>query len=371
MPCSRFLAALACGLGLGACRDDGEQQAAGEDEGMAFASASAGDTGEATGDTGTVIVPGEATDLCAAAFSIGEGKHVGSLRGHVSDLGGACGAGGPDAFFRLDVPRRSDVWVKADGVGFVPRVGVLPHGCAAEWNTRGLACAEGVGTWVIDVAGGSSLVVAVGIDAEDPSLVTPPPEAGADALDFRLEVRLRDVLEAGETCDPPERGRCGAGTACLAPVGPGPAVCTALHADTCATAAPVEIAIGTSTIEIPADAIHSDAHAGSCGGARRPERVIALSIPATGDAPTLTVSTETPDIGLSLRGSDCDPHRELACVAASGEGPLISADLPLDVGRPVLLFVELPVAEAAEDAGETGAGEEAPIVLQVELQTSG
>jgi hypothetical protein len=347
-----------------------------EDDGgsVPFASATEGET-DGDDETGSPGVPGEASELCADAPSIGEGKVFGSLRGRQPDLGGACGRGGPDVFFRLDVPLRADVWLEASGVGFVPRVGVLPGGCAAEWMDKSLACIEGVGGWILDVGAASSLVLSVGVDPEDPALLVPAPTEGADALDFVLDVRLREVLGVGVACEPEGRGRCGAGTACLAPEGDaqGASVCTTLAADTCATAEPVSLALGATTIEISADALHTDAHAHSCAGSRRPERVLALSVPQPS---RLTVSTEASDVGLALRGPDCDPDGELACDPPSEGGARVVADLPIPgmaAGDPILLFVELPSGEpgAAEGTGGTGTGEEAPIVLSVDLAAAG
>lgn len=376
----------------GAC--GGGEDAQGEEEGsVPFASATAGDTGDESGDTGSAPAPGEATELCGDAPPIGEGLHVGTLRGRQPDLAGACGQGGPDVFFRLDVPRRSDVWLQARGVGFVPRAGVLPHGCAAEWTDRTLACVEGIGGWITDVGASSSLVVSIGIDPEDPALLSAAPAApteGPDPLDFVLDVRLRDVLSVGEPCEPASRGRCGTGTACLAPDDDDSsvAVCTVLPADTCATAEPLALPFGETTIEISPTEPHTDAHAHACTGARRPERVIALSVPNAEEPPRLTVSTTHADVGLALRRNDCDPAGELACDAPSAEGARIVADLAFDsavpdASRRVFLFVELPVGElpigelpggesGATGEGEAGrTGEEAPIRLSVDLAGPG
>jgi hypothetical protein len=327
---------------------------------------------ETEGETegaGPAFVPGEATDLCVDAPSVEEGVHYGTLRARQSDLGGTCGQGGPDAFFRLDVPRRSDIWLEARGVDFEPRVGVLPSTCVDAWSDRSLLCTEGLGGWLLDVAAGSRLVVSVGVGADDPAIVTAPGDDSADPLDFRLDVSFRDVLEVGEACLPTSRGRCGAGTGCLAASDTTSAVCTALAADTCATALPVEIDIGASELTIDRQVPQSDAHAHSCGGARHPERVFALSLPITDDPPTLTVRSDTPQVGLALRGSDCAPSGELSCAAPTTTAPAMTVEIPPDAGRPILLFVELPPPPATDAAAPPG--EEAPISVVLELTTAG
>ncbi len=327
--------------------------------------------GDDDGDDGPPpIVPGEATDVCANAFSIAEGIHYGTLRARQSDLDGACGQGGPDAFFRVELARRSDVWLQARGVAFEPRVGVLGSACAPAWSQQQLLCTQGVGGWVRDIAPGSSLVVSVGIAPDDPTIVSAPPTEGADPLDFELTVKLRDVLDVGDLCEPASRGRCAAGTACVPDPDGGPATCETLPADTCATAEPLVLAYGATEVTIDRRAPQSDAHAHSCGGDRHPERVYALSLPISDDAPTLTVRSGAPHVGFALRGNDCAPSRELACASPTPQPTAITTELPAAVGRPVLLFVELPVPPSEPEPG-TEAGEEAPIVVTLELMPAG
>ena len=350
---------LACGGDDGAPPDDGA---------VPFDPPTGGDE---EGDTGPPpIIAGEATDICANAYSVGEGVHHGTLRARQSDLDGACGYGGPDAFFRLEVPRRSDVWLSARGVAYAPRVGVLGSPCAPAWRQQQLLCTEGVGGWVRDVAAGTSLVVSVGIAPDDPTIETAPPTEGADPLDFELTVQLRDVLDVGDLCAPVSRGRCGAGTGCLPDAGGGPATCQVLDADTCSTAQPLALAYGETELAIDRDTLQSDAHAHACGGDRHPERVYALSLPISDGAPTLTVRSGAPHVGFALRGSDCAPDSELACASPTPQPTAMTTSLPAAVGRPVLLFVELPVPSDAPQEG-TEAGEEAPIVVTLELSPPG
>ncbi|MCH9681751.1 MAG: hypothetical protein K0V04_09985, partial [Deltaproteobacteria bacterium] len=280
--------AVVLALMIPGCRDDGGGGETGGADGSTPPSATTDDAATSTGEVGD---PGsDAADQCSLAPRVTSGRHLGTLRGNVSELDGACGAGGPDAFFRLDVARRSDVMLEGVGVGFLPRIGVLPHTCTTDWSHRTMLCNEGVGAWLLDVPAGASLVVSVGIDPEHPALGIPPPMEGDDPLKFAVDITVRRVLEAGESCEPAGRGRCGSGMACLptpppedepeAP--PGPAVCTVLPGDTCGTAVSVPIMMGLTTIELdPAD-LQTDAHVHSCGGGRRRERVLALSLPEPG-----------------------------------------------------------------------------------------
>jgi hypothetical protein len=359
---------------LSGCRDEDVPEED-DDEPMSLAT-----TGGAGGDgsTGAAVEPSaDASDLCERAPVIGPARHQGTLRNRGAELGGACGLGGPDVFFRLDVPRRSDVWLQAYGVGFSPRVGVLPHACTTDWAHRTLLCNEGVGAWLLDVAAGSSLVVSVGVDDEHPVLDQAPSLEGPDPLGFALDVVLRNVLEVGEPCLPAGVGRCGSGTACLpapppadepAEASPGPAVCTVLEGDTCQTAVAVPVATGVTVVEIDPTVHHTDAHAHSCGGARRRERVLRLGLPGPG-AHAVEIRVDHPDVGLALRAPGCLVEDERGCVEPG------AAMLAVEVRGPeAFLFVELPLAEdgAGDGSSSTGRagddepGEEAPIVVAVQ-----
>ena len=362
------------------CRDGATEGDGGDGPVMA---ASTGGSGDGS-STGEVYVPsGDATDQCELAPEIGAGRHYGSLRGNAAELSGACGLGGPDAFFRLVVPRRSDVWLQGHGVGFVPRVGVLPHTCTTDWASRTLLCTEGVGSWLLDVAAGSSLVVSVGVDEDHPVLDEPPPTEGPDPLELALDVELRNVLGPGEPCLPAGVGRCGSGTACLpAPppedepeAPPGSAVCTVLEGDTCQTAVSLVVVTGVTEVEIDPSAPQTDAHAHSCGGARRRDRVLRLELPGAG-LHALEARVDHPGVGLALRAPGCLVEDERGCVDPDAPPPAV---LAVEVSGPsAFLFVELPpVEEGSDDGGQSGEdgssstgddepGEEAPIVLSVE-----
>lgn len=359
------------------CRDEGMEGEA--DDGPTPLATTSGSGGEGSSSGEPYAPSQEATDQCEPAPEIGPARHYGSLRGNAAELGGACGLGGPDAFLRLSVPRRSDVWLQAYGVGFVPRVGVLPHTCTTDWASRTLLCTEGVGAWLLDVAAGSSLVVSVGVDEDHPVLDEAPPTQGPDPLEFALDVELRNVLEPGEACLPAGVGRCGSGTACLpvpppddAPEAPsGPAVCTTLPGDTCQTAVAVAVGTGVTTVEIDPTVPQTDAHAHSCGGARSRERVLRLALPGAGPH-ALEARVDHPGVGLALRAPGCLVEDERGCVDPDAPAPAV---LAVELGgSEAFLFVELPDHEpGADDGGSSGSGtsggppgEEAPIVLEVQ-----
>ena len=336
------------------------------------------DTGLDEGtDTGATF-DSQAADQCVAAPSVRGGRHSGSLRNKTADRGGACGRGGPDAFVAVSVPRRADVQLSARGVGFVPVVGARSR-CELSWAATQLSCTQGVEGWALDMPAGSTLLVSVGIDPEDPALASTPEPGVADPLDFVLDVQMRAVLLEGEPCEPASRGRCVSGTACL-PVEQGDgfevARCVALPGDTCASAIPVALERGTTMVIVEDDVVHTDAHVHTCGGARRPERVLALGLP-TGLEPgaQLEVRTDAPDVVLALRGPGCAADQELACAADSAAGTLAVVEDLAAVGSPSLfLFVELPRSAQVDDDGtdghETttaGMGELPPLIIDIDL----
>lgn len=321
-------------------------------------------------------LPGEATDRCRDAPRVTEGRHLGTLRGRLSELGGACGQGGPDAFFRVEVPFRADVFVEAVGVGFEPRVGVLPAGCSNDWAHRTLACTQGVGEWLLDFAPGASLVVSVGADPDEPGLQLPAPAEGDDPLDFALDVVFRNVLGEGERCEPSTLGRCGTGTTCLVPSEPDAAavaVCVPLQADTCAQALPLLLDPGTTFVQVPSNLPHTDAHAHSCTGAHRPDRVYELELGPSIGPREVVVRTSASGVGLAIRAPSCLPEDEWDCAAGSAEGIAgpteVSAVIPADADDRVFVFVELVPhgASGPDPSGESGEGpgEEAPIPIEV------
>lgn len=296
-------------------------------------------------------------DHCGAPLVVRDGHFVFEMRGASSELRNACKPG-PELFFQVEIERRSDLEVHAVGAGLVPIVTVLESCDDAE----PLACAEGLPVAVLDLAAGSAPIVAVSIANEDPALADE-----SDPLDVALDLRLRAVLGVDEECSPPGRGRCENGSACLAGED-GVQRCTRLTADTCATAEPHPLTLGESiSIEIDPATPQTDAHAHSCTGARRRDRVLALELPADMPAAaSLHVSTTDADVGLAVRRGSCLLEDELACAQPSdGGAALFVDDMPaaLSSDRTAFVFVELPIA----DADPSGPGELPPLVVAIEL----
>ena len=294
------------------------------------------------------------TDLCDDAPSVPTGRTLGTLRGASPVLGGACGNGGPEVFVVIDVPRRSDVELTAFGMNFQPRIGVLREGCVGDWVDRALLCApEGPG-WVLDVAEGTALTVAVGIDPDDPAREIIPTE-GNEPLAFALDVRLRSVLEPGENCGG-GLGRCVSGSACLpGPDGDAPR-CFELDGDTCQSADEQPISLGTQSLQIDRATLQTNAHEHSCAGARRPERVVRLRFDDDIDGQALRLRADDRDVALALRAPGCGLAEEIACAPDDDAGAQVSvADLgaALGGGDSAFLFVELPASGGDGDPSVT------------------
>lgn len=301
-----------------------------------------GDEGEEE-STGTGGQPEELrpSDLCSEAPIVSSGRWPGTLALASGEFGGACGEGGRDVFYKVQVPFRADLRVEAFGVGFVPRVGLLPQECLPD---REFSCAEGLPALVPDVPAGSEVVIAIGIDPDDPALEGP--SEFDDPLAFAVDVNLRRVLMEGEFCLPPQRGRCVSGTACLPGEDDEPGEeafrCRAVPGETCAE--PIDWDAGDPLV-IDSSEVHSDDHDHSCTGLRRPERVMRLSLGAEVDgAGALEISSDRSDVGLALRAPGCFEQDEIACTA---EGSTQTIEL-VDpggyrlAGVDPLLFVELP-----------------------------
>lgn len=355
---------MALAVCLVACQED----AATQDDALE-PDATSGDSGE--GETEGAPIDETAGDLCAQARLLSPGTTPGTLRSKSSSGGGACGNAGPDAFFVLDVPRRSDVGLTAIGRDYEPIVGVLPTSCVLQWDDRALACARGVQAWVTDVAAGTRLIVAVGIDPDDPALQTFEVD-GVDPLDFELKVELREIFGEGDACGPDRSGRCEGGTACL-PLqieesDDTQLTCQRLQADTCDAAQPLLIDEPSGEVVIPADAIHTDAHVHGCTGDRAPERVLAATVALNVPPEGALEFSATGASGLAVRDASCAPSAELACddagQASQAAVSLARDDVPAD--RSILVFVELPPLSASE-GDASGGGEEAPITLRWEL----
>jgi hypothetical protein len=252
-------------------------------------------------------------------------------------------------FVQVEIDRRADLRIEAFGDGFVPILGVL-ESCAGS-DDASLGCAEGVPITALDLPAGATPMIAVGIAEDDPALADE-----TDGLVFALDLQLRAVLGAGEACMPAERGRCEVGSACL-PGRDGVAYCTVLSGDTCATAEPHAIALDeTISITVDPGEPQTDAHAHSCTGARRRDRVLLLDLPEVLPAATsLRIGTEASDVGLAVRGASCLVDDELGCAAPEADGlVLVVPDLVALVGndRAAYVFVELPLDDGEIEPGE-------------------
>jgi len=339
---------------LYACRDA-------EPEGPPMKTKDTEGTTDAPMDTSTGPAEVEG-DHCESPLVVGAGRHTGTLVGAQSELRSLCGKTGPELFFQLAIDRRSDLEVEAVGAGFVPIAGVL-QSCDDDDADAVLGCVEGLPMHVLDLAAGSAPIVALMLDHEDPALT-----GDASGVEFALDLRLRAVLGPGEECSPPGRGRCESGTACL-PDADEVERCTVLAADTCATAEPHVLALGES-LAIPIDVAtpQTDAHAHSCTGARRRDRVLRIEVPA--DMPavtTLRIATADADVGLAVRRASCLAVAELACGEPGDAGvELVVDDVATALGsdRAAYVFVELP------DATEIDPGElppQPPLMVAIEL----
>lgn len=281
------------------------------------------------------------SDLCTEAPIVSAGRWPGTLALASGEFGGVCGEGGRDVFFKVSVPFRADLRVEAFGVEFVPKVGLLPQECLPD---REFSCAQGLPALVPDVPAGSEVVIAIGIDPDDPAL--DGPSMSDDPLAFAVDVNLRRVLLEGEFCLPPERGRCVSGTACLPgeddPPGQEAFKCRAVPGETCAE--PIEWD-GAEPLVIEGAEVYSDEHDHSCTGLRRPERVMSIALgPEVDGATALEISSDRADVGLALRAPGCFEEDEIACVA---ENTSERIELPdpggyRQDGIDPLLFVELP-----------------------------
>jgi len=297
-----------------------------------------------SGDDGAPAVPG---DACDSAPVVVAGALTVSLKGATAELEGGdvdgltCTFDGPDTFFRHVVGRRADVRITARGAGFTPTVAILGSGCADAF-----ACAKGLPAAMLDVAAGTELVFAIGIGADEPVLATAGLE---DDLAVSVELELREVIAAGDTCGLLGQGRCETGSACL-PDEDGGSRCTSVDGDTCSTATPVEIAFGSTLVAVDPSRPYGDAHQHPCTGARRREVVMRVQWPAT--AATLTVSTLAPDVGLAVRGPGCAATEALGCAQPGPSGASVSLDT--SGAGSAFVFVELPVDDLDDDDSELG-----------------
>jgi len=321
---------LACWV-LAGCPDETDGDSDGQAPVKESTTGAGGDSSGSSGDE----VGFDGADVCLSAPLEAPGTFLGSLADKASN-GGACAQGGPDAFFRISVDRRSDVWVSARGDGYEPRIGVFGNDCGVAFDDAGLLCTEGVGGWVTDLAAGTELFVAVGGSSAEV-------DASATGA-FELDVRTRDVLSEGELCGLEAWGRCEGGTRCDVPDagdtgGDPPEICVAIPGDDCGNAIEVDVRRGTASLLIEPDAEHTDAHEHACGGERSAERVYRLRLPDLDPDETLRIEGEGV-AALAARGPTCLVEEERACGADPDGLPSITLSDVLP--STIYLFVELP-----------------------------
>lgn len=337
-----MVCALVCAT---SCRDTG-----GEGE-SADAPVQAGSTtDEGSDESGTSGgLPEVGTDVCLSAPVTPPGRYEGTLAGKTPS-GGACGEGGPEVFFRIDVARRSDVRVSAQGDGFAPRLGVFGNDCAVPFGEGGLLCTTGTAGWVTDVAAGTELYVALGA-------TTAEVESSRTGR-YALEVSTRSVLSVGAPCGPATWGRCETGSACLGVDEDAPSECTEISGDRCGNAIALSVPRGESGVTIDDVALHTDAHHHSCGGERTAERVYRLELPTVSDDAVLRISGDAVS-ALAARAPTCLLEDERGCAASSEATP--SLDLVGPLPDAMYLFVELP-------EGDPDASEVTPAIVRFDLQ---
>jgi hypothetical protein len=337
--------AIVLGVALSSC--------AGEDASEeATTGVAPGDSSSDSGSSSTGHTPElpTAADSCVNAPTIGPGRWKGALLPPEEPQDGVCGLGGPDAFFRVEIPRRADLWIRATGEGFSPRLAVHPDVCTGDAPlTCSLDGGGPEGLWLYDLLGGSALRLAVGMDPDDPLLGDMVP------ISFTLDLDLRRVLEAGELCMPEDYGRCVSGTVCAPPDEDDMSGdklnwrCVSVDADTCADAELVVMTTTETTLELPGPPLQSDAHYHSCGGEGLVERVFQIRVPEPlNDGEELRVAASSPALGLAARAPGCLLDDERACTAPGTDGVLV-VDLAT-AGGEMFLFVEWPVDAEGLDA---------------------
>jgi len=298
------------------------------------------------------------SESCSAAPAVGQGRYAGTLRERGPDpaLDGVCGGGGPDVFLRVEVPMRADLRIEARGVGFTPRVSLAPPGCL---KAPMLVCDDGGVAGLDDLSEGTVVTLAIGVDPEVFATLSEVAieEGEADPLGFTVDVGMRRVLAAGEVCMPDVRGRCGAGTVCMAEISAAdtdtdaeadsPWTCTPAAGDGCIDPEEVEVQLvdDVDSIVIDPDRPQSDVHRHSCTGEGMRERVLRLMLPELDPQDALELHVAQAEVGLALRAPGCLVGDELACMAPRPSGAQVVLAAPEQLrqaGVAPYLFVELP-----------------------------
>lgn len=297
-----------------------------------------------SGDGGPPIVEG---DMCSTAPTAAGRLHDGTLFDAAAELaagdglpGLTCRFAGPDVFVRHTVEHRADVTVTAVGTGFAPTLAILSGTC-----TEAYGCAVGLPVTMLDVAAGTELTFAVGVDPDDPAAVA---ASSPEALGFRLTIATRDVLGTGTTCGLLGQGRCETGSACI-PDEAGSSLCTAVPGDTCASATEIDLGAGAQVLTVDPSLPYGDAHEHGCTGARRRDRVFHVRWPTGG---RLVASTTAADVGLAARGPGCAAVEALACAQPTTLGAALHVDVQGPDGA--FVFVELPADDPDGGTSELG-----------------
>lgn len=356
-----LVTALVVGAPMLAC----EAEPPAESEAGAGAEEAEGEAGGEESETGDEPAPGDQCETTELSVSAPLELRGSLQRATASAVPGACEIDGPVVFYRLELPARVDLSANVRGREAEPKLALMRPGCVpAELDpSRVLACASELPTTLLDVGPSLSLILAVGLAADDPALLAPEFDAEAgelDPLEFLLELEVRAVLEEGERCDRLS-SRCEAGTLCLDDEQGGPPRCTRPPADSCVQPGSTSLELDVpALLEISPDEAHSDAHEHTCTGWRRPERVERLELPSELPANAqLRVEADDGRVGLALRAPSCAPEDALACAPALGEQPTVlqwegpALTQLAAAGEGPLLFIELPRADTAEAPLET------------------
>jgi hypothetical protein len=308
------------------------------------------ESGTETGD-GEELPPalGQFSMICEEAPTLSTGYYPSSLRARPESFGGACGLGGPQLFFSVEVQQDADLVFEVAADSFAPRLELLSAQCVPE---RSLACSDEASAAMSDLRAGTRIVGSVGIDPSDPALTDE--SLADDPLAFELKVELRAVFAQGQVCGDHLVGRCTAGTRC-ADDGAGVERCVAVAGDTCARALPLDLPEVGETLNFEVD-LDSEAglvgahHLSSCGGGDTRELVYRLdrgaleALAALAGEHRVELSSPTPGVLAAARGPGCRATAELGCAEEISNQALSLDPATLAGGEDgdVHLIVEVP-----------------------------
>ena len=321
---------------------------------------------------------GEFSNSCTEAPVVVSGYWQGNFSEIAYQEHSFCGVRGPAMFVRIEVPRRSDLIVEVQGAKSWPSLAILPEGCE---EGQELACTSMLPLAMEEIAAGTQLVLAVLLSEEDPLFeqeITPDPQVEREAMGIGLKIQLRAVLAEGDLCHPVSLGRCERGSAC-SPAAEGGAAqeptyrCRQLAGDTCT--APYSLQLGEElmeegvTISLRSEEEHSNAYVHQCTGHRQAEAVYQLELsqdllPLLSPSSRLQISSQSKNVGIAVRGSDCLEEQELGCEPGQESGTVLDiAGLATMVenGEQPFVFVEIP------SEFSTGEGNQEAIELRLKV----